>query len=188
MRHVKPITIAIVAFTCTLVLGCMPKMTLEEMKEMMPKRPPELDKLNAFAGQWEHEGEAKMAVLDQPVRVTGTSKGEWEGDGWYLVSRSVFSMEGLMDMEGLEAWTFDTHSKKYRSTYVDTVGTVGTAESWHDEKTNTWHMRATSHGPNGNTRMCGTVEFVDDNTMEWTMVEYAGLTKMVEMSGVGRRK
>ena len=41
MRHVKPITFAIVAFTCTLVLGCMPKMTLEEMKEMMPKRPAE---------------------------------------------------------------------------------------------------------------------------------------------------
>ena len=33
-----------------------------------------------------------------------------------------------------------------------------------------------------------TVKFVDDSTMEWTMVEYAGLTKMMEMTGVGRRK
>ena len=54
---------------------------------------------------------------------------------------------------------------------------------WH-----TWHTRATSHGPNGKTQVCGTFKFVDDNKMEWTIEEYAGLTKMLEMSGVSHRK
>ena len=41
--------------------GCMPQMTIEQMRDAMPQRPPELDELNAFVGRWETTGEAHMA-------------------------------------------------------------------------------------------------------------------------------
>ena len=40
----------------TMNLGCMPKMTIAEMKAQMPKRPAELDRLNRFVGKWTGEG------------------------------------------------------------------------------------------------------------------------------------
>lgn len=44
---------ATLALACATLTGCMPKMTVEEMKAAMPQRPAELDHLNAFVGQWE---------------------------------------------------------------------------------------------------------------------------------------
>jgi len=55
------------------VTGCMPKMTIEQMKQQMPQRPAELDRLDAFVGKWQGEGEAKFAFLDTPLRITGTT-------------------------------------------------------------------------------------------------------------------
>ncbi len=170
--------------------GCMPHMTIEEMKSMMPQRPAELDKLNAFAGRWEFTGEAKMAGLDQVLKSSGTNEAKWEGDGWYLVSRGVFKLEDLGEMQGVETWTYDAHSKKFRSTWVDSMGSVGAGTARHDDKTNTWYMRATSHGPFGKTWIKGQVRSVDDNTMEWDWAEYAmwGFFKTMEMSGTSRRR
>lgn len=181
----------VLTFCMTIVLtGCMPKMTIEQLKEQMPQRPVELDKLNAFAGSWEYEGEARMAGLEQTLKTTGTSESKWEGDGWYLVGRNVMNMAELGDSQAMEIWTYDTHSKKYRSTWVDSMGSIGTGESRFDEKTNTWHMRATSFGPWGKTTGKGKVTFTDENTMEWSWTEYAmgGLMKTMEMTGTGRRK
>ena len=170
--------------------GCMPHMTIEEMKAMMPQRPAELDKLNAFAGRWEFTGEAKMAGLDQVLKSSGTNEAKWEGDGWYLVSRGIFNLEGFGEMQGIETWTYDAHSKKFRSTWVDSMGSVATGTARHDEKTNTWKMRATSHGPFGKTTMKGHVKIIDDDNMEWTWTEYMmwGLFKTMEMSGTSKRR
>ena len=170
--------------------GCMPKMTVEEMKSMMPQRPAELDVLDAFAGKWEMEGEARMAMLDEPIKTSGTSDMKWEGNGWYLVGRASFTMEGLDDMTGLEAWTYDTHSKKYRSTWIDSMGSIGVGTAKYDDETRTWHMRAKSHSPFGKSKMKGTARLIDDDTIEWSMTEYAmgGLMKTMEWSGTSRRR
>ncbi len=171
-----------------LVTGCMPKMTIEELKEMMPQRPAELDKLNAFAGNWTMEGEARMAGLDEVLKTSGSSESKWEGDGWYLVGRLVFSMGELGETQGLETWTYDTKSRKYRSTWVDSMGSIGTGESTHDEKTNTWQFKANMYGPFGRSTGKGTARVVDDNTLEWTWTEYSGLMKTMEMTGTSRRQ
>lgn len=173
-----------------LLAGCMPKMTIEEMKAGIPQRPAELDRLNAFAGNWQGEGEAKFSFLDEVIKTSATSEANWEGDGWYMVSRGMFNMGELGDMTGLETWTYDTHSKKFRSTWVDSFGSVGIGSAKYDEKTDTWYMRATSHGPWGKATSKGTVKFIDENTMEWTWTEYAmgGLMKTMEMKGTSRRQ
>lgn len=173
-----------------MLTGCMPTMTIEQMKAMMPERPAELDKLNTFVGSWTATGEAKMMGVEEPMKVTGTSEAKWGGNNWYVVGHNKFNMEGFDEMEGIETWTYDSHSRKYRSTWTDSMGATGTGVSWVDDKTNTWHMRATSHGPFGKTKMKGWAKVVDDNTMEWGMSEYAffGLFKTMEMKGTSKRK
>lgn len=181
-------TISLIA-ACTVTLaGCsMPKMSVEEFKAMQPTKPPELERLDAFAGKWKAEGTANFAMLDEPLQTTGTSEAQWEGDGWYIVSHGTFTMDDMDEMQGMETWTYDTHSKKYRSTWVDTTGTVATGEGMYDEDTGVWTMRGASYGPHGKSTMTGTVRFVDDDTMEWTWTESAGLMKVLEMSGTSRR-
>lgn len=136
------------------------------------------------------EGEAKMAGLDEPLKSSGTGEATWDGDGWFLVNRGDFTMDEFGEMHGLETWTYDTHKKVYRSTWVDSMGSVGTGISTYDEETNTWHMKATAHGPFGKSKMKGQVKFVDADTAEYTWAEYAmgGLMKTMEMTGTSRRQ
>ena len=181
--------IPVLAVAATVVLsGCMPKMTVEELKAMRPERPAELDKLNAFAGQWEWEGEVTMAGLDRKLRFSGKNEATWEGDGWYLVSREVGHMEELGETRGMGTWAYDVRSKKFRTTWVDSMGSFGTGTAWHDAASDTWHLRATSHGPFGKASAKGRVKFTDPNTMEWTWTEYAGLSKTMELTGINRRR
>ena len=170
--------------------GCMPKFTVEQLSEMRPERPAEMDKLNAFAGKWEMEGQAKMSVVDEMLKIGGTADAKWEGDGWYLVNNAVMNMEGMGEMKAVETWTYDAHSKKYRSIWVDNMGSVGTGEGRHDEKTDTWYFTASSHGPMGKVSMKGTAKVIDENTMEWTWTEDGcmGLCKTMEMTGTSRRR
>lgn len=178
---------------CAVVMGsgCMPKMTMDEMKHMKPERPTAaLAHLNHFAGHWVGEGEMTMAGLDEVIKSTSSMDGRWEGDGWYLVINGTFKMGELGEMKATETWTYDTHDKLYRSTWVDSMGSVGTGKSTYDESTRTWKMTAVSHGPFGKTTMKGTAKMIDDNTMEWTWAEYAmgGLMKTMEMKGTNRRR
>jgi len=76
----------------------------------------------------------------------------------------------------------------YRSTWVDSTGSTGTGETWHDEKTDAWQFRAISHVLWGGTSWKGHVEVVDENTMAWTFAEHAGLIKTMEMTGTSRRR
>jgi hypothetical protein len=174
-------------FACVALAGCMRKMTIEEMKAKMPERPAELDRLDAFVGKWQSDGEAKFAVLDEPIKISGTSEAEWDDSRWFVVSREVFDMEHFGESNGLGTWTYDIHDKEYRSTWVDSMGMIGLGQSEYDEKTDTWHMEAKSYGPWGKSTMKGWVKFTDEDTMEWWMAEYQGLMKTMEMSGTGKR-
>lgn len=178
---------------CTPILltGCMPKMTLEEMKAMTPQRPVELDKLNAFVGEWEFEGEMTFAFLDQPIETSGTNSVHWAGNNWFLISDGIFNMTGFdNDMHGHETWTYDTHAKKYRTTWTDSMGGTGLGEARYDEANNTWHMKARANTPHGKSTMKGHVKFLDPSTIEWSWNEYmmGGLMKVSSMTGTSRRK
>ena len=99
-------------------------------------------------------------------------------------------MEGFDPMHGMETWMYDAKSKKYRSTWVDSMGSIGIGEARYKEKTGTWHMRAKGRGPHGKTTMKGTAKLIDANTMEWTWSEHmmGGLMKTMEMTGTSRRR
>lgn len=173
-----------------MLTGCMPKMTIEQMKAARPQRPAELDKLNKMVGTWEVTGEARMAGLDEVLETRGTSELKWGGDGWYLIEDNVFTMKGLGEMKAHGTWAYDAKAGKFRTAWLDTMGGIGVGTVWHNEKTDVWHMRAKSHSPFGTTTGKGSHRFIDDNTIEWTWTEYAmgGLFKTMEMKGTSKRK
>jgi hypothetical protein len=162
-------------------------MTIEEMKAQMPKRPIELDRLNAFVGKWQGDGEMKFTNMDEPLKFSGTSETKWEGDNWYVVGRSVMRMKDFPETQGMEAWTYDVKAKKYRSFYVDSMGMSGMSEARFDEKAKTWYMTAHSYGPWGESEMKGTLRFTNPDTMEWNMSECMGLMKIMDMKGTSKR-
>lgn len=180
---------ALIVSTTFLLAGCMPKMTIEDLKAMKPQRPAELKELNAFTGHWTWKGTATMAGLDQPLTFDGTSDVTWEGDGWYLVSRETGNMQEMGETKGMGTWTYDTHAGKYRTTWVDSMGMVGMGTVKHESGSDVWHVKAKSYGPFGTSTAKGTITFTGPDSMQWSWKEYAfwGLMKVMELDGTGTR-
>ncbi len=190
MTHRNTLKALVGLFGCVLLTGCMPKMTIKEMKAMMPKRPVELDHLEMFMGDWTFEGEVTMSGLDEVLETSGTNSARWEGNKWYMVSDGIFKMGDFDEMKGMETWTYDTASKCFRNTWVDSMGSLGVGKGWYNADEKRWKMKSTSHSPFGTTSMKATVTFPDDDTMEWSMTETAmwGLITTMEMKGTSKRK
>jgi len=143
-----------------LAAGCMPKMTIEDMKAMRPKRPAELDRLNVFVGKWKAAGECTMAGVDEKMSFSGTGEAKWEGDGWILMNRGTMSMGELGEMQGYEMWSYDVKSGKYRIAWADTMGGFGVGTAKYNEKDNSFHSKVTNYTPFGKTSgVTGQVEF-----------------------------
>ena len=184
--HRQHVLVASVILSALALTSCLPEMTAEKLKEMMSKKPAELEKLNVFAGKWADIGKANILGLD--IETTFTSDTKWGGNGWYLVFTRNFTMEGFDDVEFVETWTYDQHDKVYRYVWVDSMGSSGFGKAWLDERINTWQIRGSSHGSFGPTKMTGWIKFIDDNTIEWKSTEYAyGLIKIMELTGTSRR-
>ena len=187
----RSLALAVVSFSSVFVgTGCMPSMTMEEMKAMMPKRPVELDKLNVFVGTWDATGTGTFAGMDDKLTSTGTSEAHWEGDGWYLVEKGTMQMAGFDDMNMRLVWAYDANAGVYRNNWVDSMGSFGVGTARHDEKTNTWHFKAKSHSPFGTSTSRGEYVFLDSDSYEWTWTEYAmgGLIKTMDMHGTAKRR
>jgi hypothetical protein len=167
----------------------MPKMTIEELKQMMPERPAELDLLNDFVGKWESTGKVSFAGLDEELETSSKSEITWGGDGWYLIEHGQFHMEEFGDMEGLATWTYDVGAKMFRNTWVDSTGGLSVGTAKYNKKTRTWHMKSINYSPFGKSKGKGKAQFIDDNTMEWDYSEYAlgGLVKVMSMTGTATK-
>ncbi len=187
MLHCRSLVVIALAAACTLLAGCMPKMTIAQMKDKMPKRPAELDRLDPFVGKWQSEGTIKFAFLDQPLKMTGTATYNWGPDRWFVTSDEKGEMQELGPYQGHGMWNYDQKAKLYRMAFVDTMGMLGMGTGTYDEKTGTWHMTVTSDSPFGKSTMKGTLRFVNPNTQEWSMTETMGLMKVSEMHGTAHR-
>ncbi|MCH7839975.1 MAG: DUF1579 family protein [Planctomycetes bacterium] len=173
--------------------GCMPKMTMEEMAQMRPERPVELDKLNAWVGTWKASGTVKMMGIDEEITLSGTSQNAWGVDRWCLLEHGEYEMGAMGKMNGLGVWTWDTKAKRFRSNWFDSMGGTGSGTAKYDEMTRTWTMNMRGKGPGGATRGKGYVRFVDDDTMEWAWQEWPawdllGLFKFMDMKATSTRQ
>jgi hypothetical protein len=104
-----------------------------------------------------------------------------------MVGSGVMSMEEFDDMQSLETWTYDTSAKKFRSTWTGSMGMIGVGEGKYDDETKTWHMKATSYGPMGKSTAKGWMKITGPDTMDWWWAEYSWFTKVMEMTGTGKR-
>jgi Protein of unknown function (DUF1579) len=175
---------------CVVATGCMPKMTIDEMKAMMPERPPALDKLKMFVGSWNHEGVANFAAMDEPLKMKAHSTATLEGDGWYLVERATYSMDGFDDMMGLSVWTYDMAKERFRVTYFDTMGSQATGTATYDDDEKVWRMRVQNASPFGTSTAHATVTFEGTDKQKWTWTESAmfGLFKIMDMEATLTRQ
>lgn len=168
----------------------MPKMTIEEMKAMMPERPAALDKLNMMVGTWAHEGTARFAAMDEPLKMTARTTAKMAGNGWYLVESGTYSMPGFDDMYGMTIWTYDMGRERFRVTWVDTMGSQAHGTATYDEDDNEWKMRIENDTPFGTSTAYATVQMIDEDTQKWTWTESAffGLIKIMDMDATVKRQ
>ncbi len=170
--------------------GCMPKLTMEDLQRMKPQRPVELDKLEGFVGDWSWEGETRVSGLDQVLSFTGSSQARLEGDGWFLVTEEIGDMEGFGKTHGKGLWAYDVRSKKFRTSWVDSAGSIATGVAWHDEAKDKWYLRVKTRGPLGTMIGKGSVKFIGGDAMDWTWSDYAagGLVKVMDLKGRSTRR
>lgn len=190
MNHTKRWCAVFASVAITGLLGCTPELTMDDLKAMKPQRPAELDKLDAFAGEWESTAEMKITGLDEVIAGRGEGTTTWECDGWVLVERGEFEMGELGKMYGIGIYTWDPKAKVYRTWWFDSYGSRAAGKIRYDESKNRWRIKARSRGAWGDQVSEGTIDFVDENTMEWTWTEWDGLKlfKTVEMTGTSKRK
>jgi len=170
--------------------GCMPKMSIEQIKAMQPVRPPQLDRLDMLLGKWETSGEVRMTVLDGVLSTSGSNEATWAMDKRFLVDRADLNMGELGAMTGMSIWTWDPTVRKYRMWWFDSFGETSEATASYNETTRTWHMKARGQKYGHATTGKGTLRQIDENTLEWTWKEYAGLglIKLADMKGISRRQ
>jgi|CXWL01.1.fsa_nt_gi hypothetical protein len=172
-----------------LSLGCIPKMTVEQIREFQPERPVELDRLNMFLGEWETTGTIELAMLDKPFATSGRNQAEWTLDGRVLEDHSDLSMGPFGRMKGKTLWAWDAALGKYRMWWFDTLGETSEVVATFNERTNTWRMKARGQKYGRHTSGRGTIRRIDENTLEWTWNEASasGLIRFAKMRGTSRR-
>ncbi len=187
-------TMSYLAAACSLalILGCQ-QPAGDMMAEGPPPRPAELDQLNDWAGTWNGTGEMIMHTPkgEQKMTTTGKETAKWVCDNRVLMSEMEYDMGDMGKMTGISIATYDKNSKKFRSYWFDSMGTVGHGEMWKDPSTGMWMMKTKGTDPMSGdaTSGKGTVKMLDPNTMEWTFTEYDGwgFNKKVEMKGTSRK-
>lgn len=180
-----------VAAVSSLLTGCAsPKHDMSDMKP--PERAAELDKLDAFAGNWEFNIQMTMEGQNEPFACTGTSYATWECDRRLLVERVEGDMGEMGKFHGLGIYTWDPQDKVFRTFWFSNMGEMEHGTMRYDEATHTWTMKGEGQNlvTGERTRGKGTCKASDANTMEWTGAQYDswGWTKKMEMKGTSKRK
>ena len=185
LSHIRS-SLAILLF----LAGCGPaNVNFSQMEKPAPS--PELRNFEPFVGDWTWEAQRIPAEGD-PMKWSGTAHWEWALGGTYLKGEMTSSGEGQsFSSEGYWGW----HPK--RKTYVWWLlndwgyPQEGTATFDADEKL--WTMDFQGVGLDGTTCYgTYTVHVLDENTLEWTLDEWADPTrfaiKKLQMTGAYRRK
>lgn len=177
------------AFLSLFALGCMPKMTVEQIAQYAPNRPPELDRLNMFVGDWQTTGTIELAMLDEPIATSGRNHAEWILDGCVVEDQSDLDMGPFGRVKGKTLWAWDPALGKYRMWWFDTLGETSEVVATFNKRTDTWHMKAKGQKHGWRTSGRGTIRRIDDNTLEWTWNEASasGLVRFAKMRGTSRR-
>ncbi len=196
LRTQRPIAESIAMLMMTVAIGltcsaCLqPNFDIKTVLAKMPKRAPEMDRLEMLAGEWTTQGNVKMMGLKDTMKTKGQNSATWECDGRFLVERSHFDFGELGPMSGMSIWTWDGDIGKYRMWWFDGFGETATGTATFDEKSDIWHIK--TKGKNGWCSIIskGTIKKIDEQTLEWTWDQWDGwhIFRIGEMRGLSKRK
>ena len=155
-----------------------------------PPRAEELSAYDVFVGKWIWQAEV--------VNAEGPDK-DWTGTAQWRWTLNDRTLHGLMsaksantgfDAAGVWSWNPQTH--KYIWWMFNNWGYPQEGTATYCEKSKTWIMNYESVGLDG-TPSFGyyTMKVLDNDTLEWTLVEWADLFHMfkkLEMKGTYRRE
>jgi len=192
MLRINRLWLGITGFSFVALAGCGPKMTMQQVKEMMsqkPPRPAELDKLDVFVGTWEGTGEMTVPDVEGKLTFSMSSSAAWDVDNRCVVEHFQGDMEGT-PFKGIGIWWWDADAKTYQSFWFEDNGQANRGEGTYDESTKTWQFEGKGRDPmSGQTlRFEGAMRMPDANTMEWTHVAKGMWGTVMEMKGTSKRK
>jgi hypothetical protein len=152
----------------------------------------ELDRLEAWIGEWESTGEVRPAGTGRVLATRGVETLTWECDRRFVLERMRWETEGGGKEEALAVRTWDPHARRYRSWYFDSNGMVGHSWMTYDAPSRTWRVETEGSDPETCEPTAGrmTIQEADRDTLEWSYTEFDGSMrrKRVEMSGTSRRR
>jgi Protein of unknown function (DUF1579) len=91
-----------------------------------PSKPgPEHQRLNAFVGTWNTEGQAQESPYGPAGKLTVVDTFEWLPGGYFL-SHKWDVKQGSAEFQGMEIIGFDARNKAYTSRFFDSLGNSGT--------------------------------------------------------------
>ncbi|MCO6436751.1 MAG: DUF1579 family protein [Phycisphaerae bacterium] len=188
---VRRISGLMLAFGTMVVLtGCMPKVTMEELKQMRPQRPVELDHLGAFVGTWESEATMTFAGMDEPITGKGHETMEWACDGWCLLGKGEYEMGDIGKMHTVSIWSYDAKADKYRMYMANDYGETESGMATYDPAEKEWDMWSKARTPHGHMANSGEITMVADGKMQWefTARDAFWRFKIMEGSGISTKK
>jgi hypothetical protein len=164
-------------------------MTLEEIQAMRPPRPAELDLLEPLVGEWEVNGVARIAGLEEVIQLAGTSSAKWDADRTHMIDTSYTSMPGMGGLTGTMLWVWDHRGGHFRILRVDGYPVSAVGKARFAEEDMTWHLAMNVRLPELNAYARGTIKIVDDNTLHWTWREWDSLmlVELADMKGTSNR-
>ena len=165
--------------------GCMPKLTMEDLKQMKPQRPVELDQLKDFVGTWESTATMNLTGLDEPLTGKGKETFSWACDGWCLLGQGQYEMGEMGTMHFAGIWTYDAKAKRFRIFMANSNGESETGMAKYDAEDQEWEMKTKSRGPWGRMIGEGEMKIVKDGEMEWEFTARDGTWRMKVMEGRG---
>jgi hypothetical protein len=155
-----------------------------------PERAGELDAYDVFVGKWTWEAELANA---EGADKKWTGRAEWR---WALDNRCLHGVMAAKsanaEFEAAGIWSWHPKSKKYIWWMFNNWGYPQEGTARYDKDKRTWAMSYKSVGLDG-TASFGeyTMSVVDDNTLDWSVVEWADamhMAKKMEMTGTYKRQ
>lgn len=170
--------------------GCGPaRVDFSEMQKPAPGA--ELDNLKQFVGDWAWE--AERTVPDgEPENWSGTANWSWVLDAMYLRGEMTSSGEGKR-FSSIGYWGWHPKRRTYVWWMLNDWGYPQEGNASYDAEQKLWTMNYEGIGLDG-TSSYGryTIRVVDDNTLEWNLVEWADMLrccfKKIQMTGIYKRK
>jgi hypothetical protein len=189
MKTTAGICIAVVLASTPWLTGCAaPNVDFSTIQR--PQRAVELDAFEAFVGSWKWE--AKLLNTEgEDEKWTGRAEWSWaldkrclQGHLWAEGAHASFEAEGI--------WSWHPKAKRYTWWMFNNWGYPQQGTASYDADAKSWRMPYKSVGLDGSGSYgIYTMEIIDQDTLEWTMTEWADalhMVKKMEMTGTYTRQ